>query len=229
MTQVVFLPGFDGDATLRADFLLALAERHDVRSVSYPARTLGSLAGYRDHAMAELPVDWRPVLVAESFSGLVAARWAAVDPRIRGLVLCGAFARNPVGFAARWGASLPELVKIGPSLFNQAVRMSGDAARVRWSRGLSDAMAALPPGVVSERLRLIADEDVGPVLRSLKVPVVVVQFDGDQVIARAARDHLEAVCHNAQVLRLPGPHFALEVRARACAEAIGRSIHNKFA
>ena len=69
--------------------------------MSYPRHPLGSLAAYRDHAMAEMPVDWRPVLVAESFSGLVAARWASVDVRVRGLVLCAGFARNPVGFAGR--------------------------------------------------------------------------------------------------------------------------------
>jgi hypothetical protein len=54
--------------------------------------------------------------------------------------------------------------------------------------------------------------------------VLLVQFDGDRVIGAAARAHLESVCHNAQVLRLPGPHFAIETRPRECAEAIGHRI-----
>ena len=87
MSQLVFLPGFDGDAQLRREFLDALAARHQVRAVSYPNRALGSLDGYRDHAMAQVPVDWKPVLVAESFSGLVAARWAAQDPHVAAIVL----------------------------------------------------------------------------------------------------------------------------------------------
>ena len=50
------------------------------------------------------------------------------------------------------------------------------------------------------------------------------QFEDDRVIGAAARVHLETVCHNARVLRLPGPHFAIETRPRECAEAIGAVI-----
>ena len=95
MTPIVFLPGFDGIADLRGDFLTGLQRQHPIRAVTYPLRRLGTLDAYRQHAMTFMPVDWKPVLVAESFSGLVAARWAALDPRVRGIVLCGAFARNP--------------------------------------------------------------------------------------------------------------------------------------
>jgi pimeloyl-ACP methyl ester carboxylesterase len=224
MRPIVFLPGFDGAGELRHEFVAALRQHHAVRAVSYPRMPLGSLDRYREHAMGHLPVDWRPVLVAESFSGLVAARWASIDPRVRALVLCGSFARNPVGIAATLGAAMPGLVKRGPALFRPLGEASGDPARKRWSAGLADAIDALPPAVVAERLRLIATEDVGALLGSLRIPTVVVQFDDDRVIGPAARAHLEAVCHNAQVLRLPGPHFALETRPLQCAEAIGRRI-----
>ena len=220
MTPAVFLPGFDGDATLRGDFVAALGRHRPVQGISYPNRMLGSLDGYRVHAMAQVPGDWRPVLVAESFSGLVAARWAAIDSRVRGLVLCAAFARNPVGGAASLGASFPGLVKAGPALWSPFARASGDARRTRWAAGLTHAMAALRDDVVAERLRLIATEDVGRTLAGLPVPVVLVQFDSDGVIGAAARAHLASVCDNAHVLKLPGPHFALETRPRECADAI---------
>jgi pimeloyl-ACP methyl ester carboxylesterase len=82
--------------------------------------------------------------------------------------------------------------------------------------------------VIAERLRLIAGEDTAATLRTLCVPILVVQFEGDLVIGAPARDHLESVCHNAQVLRLPGPHFAIEVRPQECADAIGRRIRELF-
>jgi pimeloyl-ACP methyl ester carboxylesterase len=69
-------------------------------------------------------------------------------------------------------------------------------------------------------LRLIAVEDVGPTLASLRIPVLVVQFEGDLVIGPHARGHLESVCHDPHVLRLPGPHFALETRPVETARAI---------
>ena len=220
MSGIVFLPGFDGDAALRADFMQALANRRPVVGVSYPNRLLGSIDGYREHAMGVVPVDWRPVLVAESFSGLVAARWAAIDERVEALVLCGSFARNPVGVAAAFGASWPSVVKLGPLFTAPIAHASGDPRRRKWAQGLTEALAGLRNDVVAERLRLIATEDAGPALRSLRIPVLLVQFDDDLVIGRPARDHLEAVCHNAHVLRLPGPHFAIETRPLECAQAI---------
>lgn len=224
MSQIVFLPGFDGNADLRRDFVAALGKRHEVRAVTYPNRPLGSLDAYRVQAMGEAPVDWRPVLVAESFSGLVATRWASLDPRVQALVLCACFARNPLGFATELGASWPALVKWGPALMNPAAQLSAEPARRRWSAGFARAMGGLRDDVVVERLRLIAKEDAGPALAALAVPVVVVQFDDDLVISPVARARLLAACARPHVVRLPGPHFALETRAAECAVAIDRAL-----
>ena len=224
MTPVVFLPGFDGDAQLRHEFMAELGRDHRVRGVTYPNRRLATLDGYREYAMSMMPVDWEPFLVAESFGGLVAARWASVDPRVKGVVLCGAFARNPVSFAAALGASMPGLVKLTPWLSAPLARASGDPRRVRWSDAFTASLAALRDDVVAERLRIIANENVGVALAALRVPLVVVQFEADQVVGPLAQAHLESVCHNAQVLRLPGPHFAIETRPRECAQAIGEKI-----
>lgn len=223
MSPIVFLPGFDGVAALREDFLGRLRGGFEVRAVTYPNRRLGSLDGYLQHAMAQAPVDWRPVVVAESFSGLVAARWAAIDPRVEALVLCGAFARNPMGLLTHWGASLPGVVRWGPTLLPPTA--SASPLRERWARGFRSALRGLAADVVAERLELIATEDAGPSLAALAIPVVLVQFQGDEAIRKPARDHLEAVCHNAQVLRLPGPHFAIESRPGDCAAAIAEVLN----
>lgn len=224
MSPIVFLPGFDGAARLRQDFIDELGKHHRIRGIAYPNRKLGTVDGYRAHAMGMVPVDWEPFLVAESFGGLVAARWASMDPRVKGVVLCGAFARNPVSFAASLGASVPGLVKLTPWFTSPLARMSGDPLRMRWSADFTRSLASLDDDVVAERLRLIATEDVGPVLRQLKVPVIVVQFEGDQVVGPVSQAHLESVCHNAEILRLPGPHFAIETKPRECAQAIGERI-----
>ena len=224
MSRIVFLPGFDGDAALRRDFIAALGRGNEVVAVSYENRPLGTLDEYRIHAMSQMPVDWKPVLVAESFSGLVAARWASIDSRVRALVLCGAFARNPMGYATGLGASWPDLVKLGPALMDPAVQLSSDPARRRWSTDLARTVGALRGDVVAERLRLIAAEDIGTTLRALTVPVVLVQFDQDMVINASARAHLESVCLEPHVVRVAGPHFALGTRPAECAEAIGRAL-----
>jgi pimeloyl-ACP methyl ester carboxylesterase len=228
-TEIVFLPGFDGVAELRAPFVAALAERHPARAIGYPNRKLGTLAGYARFASSLVKPQARPVLVAESFSGLVAARWAASDPHVAGLVLCGGFARSPVSWAAL-GASMPSLAQfLGAAVMTPFGRASTDPERRKWSEGFGTALRSLDPGVLAERLAIIAAEDVSADLARIEAPIVLVQFDDDLVVGRSARAALEAACVRASVVRFAGPHFALEVRPRESAAAVGEAIAPLFA
>jgi pimeloyl-ACP methyl ester carboxylesterase len=219
-TEIVFLPGFDGVAQLREPFVSALGAQHPARALGYPNHALETLSGYVRFAAARLAPDARPVLVAESFSGLVAARWAAQDPHVAALVLCGAFARSPVPWAAI-GASMPRMAQfLGANFLSPMSFGSRDAARRRWTGALAAALRAMREDVIAERLRIIATEDVSRDLAGLHIPVVLVHFDDDLVIGAAARGQIESVCHNAQVVRVPGPHFAIETRPRECAAAL---------
>lgn len=227
-TEIVFLPGFDGVGELRVDFVQALGRHHPARGISYPDRMLGSLNGYARHAAAQVPPESRPVVIAESFSGLVAARWAAQDPHVAGIVLCGAFARSPVPWAAL-GASMPAMAQFfGANFLNPMGFAVNDPARRRWSAALAAALRDMRQDVIAERLRIIATEDVSRELGALRIPVLVAHFDDDLVINAQARDHLVSVCHNAQVVRVPGPHFAIETRPRESAAAIAPRLAALF-
>ena len=228
-SEVLFLPGFDGAGGLRAPFIAALGERHPARSIEYPNRTLGTLQGYARFAAGAVASESRPVLIAESFSGLVAAKWAARDPHVAGIVFCGAFARSPMPWAAL-GASMPSLAQfLGAAVMAPMAIASGDPARRRWGEALAGALRALGPDVIAERLRIIALTDVRPELRMLRIPIVVAQFDDDLVIGSRARDELEESCPGAEVIRIPGPHFAIETRPRETAAAILPRIAPWFA
>jgi len=227
-TELVFLPGFDGAAELRRPFLDAIAQRFATRAVSYPNRALQTLNGYARFASETSGAEARPVLIAESFSGLVAVRWAARDPHVAGVVLCASFARNPQAWLASLGASLPFAVKLGAHLLPSITLASPDALRRQWSSGLSRTLASLEDAVVAERLRMIAEEDMTEALGALRIPVVLVQFEGDRVIGARARRELEAACPRAEILRIDGPHFALETRPAECAEAIALRVGALF-
>lgn len=227
-TEIVFLPGFDGEAELRQPFVAALAERHPARAVGYPNRTLASLNGYARHAAAQVAPHARPLVIAESFSGLVALRWAANDPHVAGLVLCGAFARSPAALASL-GAKMPSVTRfLGARYFHASGLVQSDPARRQWSQGLSSAVGRLEPDVVSERLGLIAAEDASRDALSLTIPVIVVEFENDLIVGRSATEHLAANCPGCTLVRLPGPHFALETRPRDCAEALAPHLARFF-
>lgn len=227
-TEAVFLPGFDGVAQLRDEFVTALARHRPTRSIGYPNRKLDSLDGYWQYAASQVAPDSRPVVIAESFSGLVAARWAARDPRVAGLVLCATFARNPVAFVPSLGASMPSMAKFVGSKMNPLLMIRPESRRRGWSRALPAALGALHREVIGERLGLIARENVGPDLLALRIPIALVHFEDDLVVRRPAQQYLESVCHNARIMRLPGLHFALETRPLECAEAIAACIAPLF-
>ena len=228
-TEIVFLPGFDGEADLRCEFVDALAQLHPARAVGYPKHALATLNGYARLAASQVRPESRPVVIAESFSGLVAARWAAQDPHVAGLVLCGSFARSPVPWAAL-GASMPAMAQfLGANFLNPMSFALRDPARRRWSEALAAALRSMRHDVIAERLAIIATEDVSRELGLLRIPIVLVHFDDDHVIGADARGHLESVCHNAEVVRVPGPHFAIETRPRESAAAIAPRLAAMFA
>ena len=222
--SLVFLPGFDGAAELRRPFLDALAPRFGVQGISYPNQPFATLNGYGRFAAAQLGPDARPVLVAESFSGLVAARWASRDPHVAALVLCGAFARNPLAFFTSLGASLPAMVQMGAGLLGPMTAPRSDPRRRQWAADLSRTLRALDPAVVAERMRLIAEEDVSAEIAALSIPVLLVQFEGDAVVGPGARRELERLRPAAEVLRIDGPHFAIETRPEDCAREIAMRL-----
>jgi len=227
-SEIVFLPGFDGVGELRAPFVAALGAWHPARAIAYPNRRLDSLNGYARHAATHVDAESRPVLVAESFSGLVAARWASKDPHVAGLVLCGSFARSPVPWAAI-GASMPSMAQfIGAHFMTPAGLVSQEPARRRWSEALATALRSLDREVIAERLRIIATEDVGAELAALHIPIVLAHFDDDLVIGREARSYLESACPHAEIVRVPGPHFAIETRPRESAQAMRAAIASIF-
>jgi pimeloyl-ACP methyl ester carboxylesterase len=227
-TEIVFLPGFDGVAELREEFVQELRGIAPARAIGYPNRTLETLNGYSRFASSQLADESRPVLIAESFSGLVAARWAAKDPHVAAIVLCGAFANNPTAWS-QIAASWPATAQFAAANFmNPMSYFSGDPARRRWSQALTTAVGSLRKEVVAERLRIISTEDVSADLRSLRIPVVLGQFLEDLVIGIEARAQLESVCHDPRVVKIPGPHFAIETRPRDAAQALRPQLEALF-
>jgi pimeloyl-[acyl-carrier protein] methyl ester esterase len=228
-TEILFMPGFDGVGELRAEFVQALGAVAPARAIDYPNKPLETLNGYARFAASHVGPESRPVLVAESFSGLVAARWAAQDPHVAALVLCGAFVRNPVAFAGL-GASMPAAAQFfGANFVNPMSYLSGDPARRRWSAALGTAIRSLRRDVVAERLRLISVEDVGQELRSLRIPVVLAQFQEDTVIGADHRTELEEACNDPRIVRIAGPHFNIEIRPHEVAAAVKPQLANLFA
>src|SRR4029453_9407851 len=96
MATLVLLPGLDGTGELFAEFVAAL-RGHEVHIVDYPRDRAMSYAALEELVRERLPREQDYFLLAESFSGPIGISIAASSPpHLKGLILCGSFAANPL-------------------------------------------------------------------------------------------------------------------------------------
>ena len=105
--QLVLLPGLDGTGTLFGPLVQALPEDIRPTVIAYPPDRVLSLPEHADWVSNRLP-GGKTVLLAESFSGLVALHLLAEAPsRFRGVIFVGAFAEPPKPFLSRLAPMVP--------------------------------------------------------------------------------------------------------------------------
>lgn len=219
--EILFLPGLDGEPFLRQAFLDALRESFPVTPLAYPNEKLGGMAEYVEKLSHGRVAKGGFILIGESFGALPAIRWAATDKRVRGLVLCGGFVRNPLGLTTKLVSKRPKLVKwLASHLLHPWGKWKNDPVMRRVIDGLRLSLDVVDAEVLGERLRLVRDYDARKALGRVKVPTVLLFFDKDLLVGETHRRYLETLCHNPDTIRLDGPHMALETRPRDCANAL---------
>jgi pimeloyl-[acyl-carrier protein] methyl ester esterase len=209
--RLVTLPGLDGTGQLSAPFAAAAPLGCDVQSIAYPRHEVRSVTELVQLVRDELPTT--PfVLLAESFSGLVAITLAAVPPPwLQGLVL--------VATAARWSRTAAfRLVRVTP-LFALRPPASllryyalGRDATDHQVRAAQDAVASVSPRVLASRFLELARADVRPQLAAVRVPVLYVQGQQDRLARAQERHSIAAALPSATTIVINGPHCLLFTR-----------------
>ena len=216
---LVLLPGMDGTGLMFGPFLRVL-DGLDLQVVRYPAE----LTAYADcvaFARARLPLGRPFFLLGESFSGPIAIALAAERPAgLLGLVLCCTFARNPRP-ALAWTApllrSLPAQ-RLPPLLLRYL--LFG-----KWhSKALIDlaqtTFPLAPAATLKTRLLAVLALDHTPLLARIQVPVLALRASQDRLVPPSATRWLQAHLQDLEVITLEGPHWLLQTRPEACAQAI---------
>src|SRR5262249_40627769 len=96
MVALILLPGMDGTAKLREEFVAALGPTIEATAIPCPTEQPLGYPELESLVRSSLPVDRPYVLLGESFSGPIAISIAgSCPPGLRAIVLCGSFVRNP--------------------------------------------------------------------------------------------------------------------------------------
>jgi pimeloyl-[acyl-carrier protein] methyl ester esterase len=220
MVAIVMLPGLDGTGQLLGDFILSLGPDADTLLVAYPTDSEIAYEDLAEFVLQSLPGDKPFVLVAESFSGPVAARVAMQRPSgLVGVVFCASFVSSPLPALRRFAALLRFApVRAIPAAV-LAVFLLG-----RWSSeahvtGLRRALASVQPRVLRSRARAALTAAQPPDF-GIHVPVLYLRAEFDRLISRASIERLRRAAPSVTVVSIAGPHFLLQAAPEACAAAI---------
>jgi pimeloyl-ACP methyl ester carboxylesterase len=162
------------------------------------------------------------VLVGFSEGGAIAMLYAATYPeRVRGLVLCGAFARMtrtpdyPCGYAPEELDKLKGYIRgawgKGASLRAIAPSQLSDPEFVDWVAFAEQEGSS--PGGALDLLEMNMRLDLRPLLPSIHVPTVVMQAADDRMIHPGSGRYLAAHIPHARYVEMPGDDHVFFFRA----------------
>jgi pimeloyl-ACP methyl ester carboxylesterase len=213
--RFVFLPGMDGTGLLFEPILRLWTESPPPIVVSYPSDRVLGYEQLQSYVVSLLPVTDPYVLIAESYSGPIAARIAATrPPMMRGLVLSATFIRKPRGWIGDWSRFF-----IGPYLFRQTWTHFIAEAILKW-QGLTEgqiklvvgALEYVRPHVLVARLKEALDVEAFEDLRKCNVPVLCLYAERDLVLADRCHELIGQANPKVKLVGLDTPHFLLQAK-----------------
>lgn len=216
--KILILPGLDGTAAFLSEVVELLDSKHEVTAVRY-ATDLHRYQDLETRVEAVLPVD-EYIIVAESFSGPLAAMIAAKNPNgLRGVVFVATFAKTPIQVPA----FLTYLFYIAPTKSRLLIRLAQPFLMGRWSTPefttkFRQVICTVPTSIIAGRLREVLKVDVVKQLKDIVVPTIYLAARNDRLISSKMASDFDRPAHT--VFEIEGPHFLLQANAKESAEHI---------
>lgn len=220
-TELVLLPGLPGTAGWFDDFVSELPPDITARVIAYPVDEPLTLSQYAQCVAQQLPN--RYVLLAESFSGLVALRLLCdYQPLPKGAIFCATFAVPPRPLLLQALRVLPSpgwLVCWSSPLLTRFA-CTGFWAEQRTVEKARHAVAPVSPEVLGSRLRLIAKRH--PFKAHFEIPAYHFRPTRDRLVPGRCSRGFGRRFHPFRIERFDGPHCLLQTRPTDCAARIAK-------
>jgi pimeloyl-[acyl-carrier protein] methyl ester esterase len=210
----------DGTGELFRPLTQVIPARLTTRVVSYPTDQCLSYAALLDLLGAQLRSEREVVLVAESFSGPLALRYAAANAGVvRAVVLCASFVRPPL---PRWLRCfvIPALFLAPPPAWALRRWMVGPGAPASLVRAVRESVRKVRARVLAHRLREVFDVECSDALRACPAPVLYLAAARDALVRRRSVQAIRAAGRQVTIRQLDGPHFLLQTEPAAAWQEI---------
>lgn len=221
--NLVLMPGLDGTGILFQPLVEQLKDIFHVTVIVYSKDRFSSLQEMAEIVKEQLSAPEDTILLAESFSGLVALTLLeqyAIP--LRGIIFCAAFAESPRPFLVKFITMMsPTLLRFPwiPEIFYRffCLGLSASSLQVNALKGV---LTNVSSSVLLHRLRLI---EMASFSSSSKIwPISCGYLQGSQDKLVPARCAVWFAHHfpSFKLKKVDGPHFLLQARVRQCVQYI---------
>lgn len=194
-----------------------------------PLPPIGPYEDLLDEIAARLPESGKFAILAESFSGPLAIRLAALpSPRVVSLILCNTFATPPRHHALRmipWRLvfSFPAPARIIQGLLLDSAASPNLVEQVR------AAVRKARPKIMAARIRAVLTVNEIAALRKLSCPVLYVRGTNDRLVPQRNVDEIARNIGNFKQSNISGPHMLLQTESVRAWEAIEQFLRENGA
>lgn len=221
--NLILLPGLDGTGLLFANLINQLEEDFEVTSISYPSKSQCSLDDLAEIVKNQMPDPRNSVLLAESFSGLVALTLLEKLPvSPKGIIFGMCFVEPPFQALLRVTSKFP-ITQIPWGCIPDAIYRRfclGNLANKEQLENLKNVLSQVDPAAIFQRLRLIETFRIPKNSKNLEIPCLYIQATKDRLITNKSSIWFSQNFENFFLIEIPGPHFLFQSHVEQCAKSI---------
>lgn len=228
LPTLVLLPGLDGTGRLFRWLIPELESTARPVAVAYPDNFILDDRALADVATRQLP-DGPFVLLAESFSGPIAALVAARRPAgLRGIVFAASFVAPP---APRWlkRAVFDFWFRIPPAEFLLRQLLLDARCAPDVVAEVAAVIRTVPPSILAARMQQVLTVDASDALQSCRVPILALAASRDRLVGQRGIETIRNARPDATIVALDAPHMLLQAQPRAAADVIRFAVEGWLA
>lgn len=199
----------DGTGELFAPLLAQIPSQFHPHVITYPTDQLLGYDTLLEHIEHQINESEPVALVAESFSGPLAIRYAAKHPeRVCAMVLCVSFVRFPVPQVV---VSLSKyFASARPADWMLRLLLAGWDAPPEMLQLLRRTIRRVDPRVLAHRFEEVARVDAREDLRRCTAPILYLGANDDHLVRSYRRREMELIQPQMVVRKIASPHLLLQ-------------------
>ena len=209
--SLILLPGMDGTGQLFELLIRALAGEFEIKVVTYPTSIPCGYSQLEAIAREAIPKEGSYVILGESFSGPIAISLAAsASVRLKGLIHCCTFVRNPRPALSAFGSLLGFFPIGAVPASARAHLLFGRFSTAALRASLAQSLAQVSLSVLRKRLSAVLSVDVSVELAAIGLPLLYLRASQDRLVPPSASALIVSINKMTQLVQIEGPHCLLQ-------------------